>query len=196
MASRASSTRGAHVDGAAGSRQGEGATRGIPAGRAALPGDVEVRIGYYVQGAMDEAVVRGFARRWCPHAGLAGGRFRGSSGESFRREIRKSLMELKDDKECDFLVVLTDADANRWRDVRQKEWDRIPQSCQHLTLLGVADRNIECWLAIDRSALATSWRAASMTSPWMTHQVSSSEGSGSPTENGCAKDRNEFVISW
>ena len=112
-----------------------------------------MRIGYYVQGAMDEAVVHGLARRWCPNAELAEGRFRGSSGESFRREIRKSLIGLKD-KECDFLVVLTDADADRWREVKRREQAKVPQDCQHLTLFGVADRNIECWLAIDRPALA------------------------------------------
>ena len=39
-----------------------------------------MRIGYYVQGAMDESVVRGLAKRWCPDAELAEGRFRGSSG--------------------------------------------------------------------------------------------------------------------
>ncbi len=63
-------------------------------------------------------------------------------------------MDLKDDKGCDILVFLTDADANRWQDVKRRESDRIPEDCRYLTLLGVADRNIECWLAIDRGALA------------------------------------------
>ena len=113
-----------------------------------------MRIGYYVQGAMDESVVRGLAKRWCPDAELAEGRFRGRSKESFWREIRKSLMELKDDKECDLLVVLTDADVNPWRMVKQRESSRVPDDCKHMTLFGAADRNIECWLAVDRSALA------------------------------------------
>ena len=114
-----------------------------------------MRIGYYVQGAMDESVVRGLAKRWCPDAELAEGRFRGSSMESFRREIRKSLTGLKDGKECDVLIVLTDADANPWRAVKTRESSRIPNDCEHLTLFGVAHRNIECWLAIDRGALAS-----------------------------------------
>lgn len=113
-----------------------------------------MRIGCYVQGGMDKAVVRGLAKRWCPGAELAEARFRGSSRESFRREIRKSLLDLKDGKECDVLVVLTDADANPWRTVKSRESSRIPTDCGHLTLFGVADRNIECWLAIDRGALA------------------------------------------
>ena len=62
-------------------------------------------------------------------------------------------MDLKD-KECDFLVVLTDADSNRWQQVKRRERDKVPKDCRHLTLFSVADRNVECWLAIDRPALA------------------------------------------
>ena len=113
-----------------------------------------MKIGYYVQGDADEAVVWGLRKRWCPDAELAEGQFRGASKESFRREIAKSLMDLKSHKRCDILVFLTDADANPWRDVKRLESDRIPEDCKHLTLFGVADRNIECWLAIDRGALA------------------------------------------
>ena len=114
-----------------------------------------MKIGYYVQGDTDEAFLWGLARRWCPNADLAPGRFRGSSKESLRREISKALMDLKDDKGCDFLVVLTDADVNPWRDVKRREWQKVPAECRHLTLFGVADRNIECWLALDRQALAS-----------------------------------------
>ena len=113
-----------------------------------------MRIGYYVQGVADEAVVRGLADRWCPGAELAAGPFRGSSGESFRREISKALLVLKDSKACGTLVVLTDADTNRWQDVKRRESKRVPDDCRHLTLFGVADRNVECWLAADRGALA------------------------------------------
>lgn len=112
-----------------------------------------MKIGYYVQGDADEAVIWGLAQRWCPDAELAQGKFRGTSGESFRREISKSLRALKYEG-CDILVVLTDADANPWRDVKRRESAKIPTDYEHLTLFGVADRNIECWLAIDRGALA------------------------------------------
>ena len=113
-----------------------------------------MRIGFFVQGDVDEAVVRGLAERWCPGAELAEGRFRGSARESLRREVRKALLDLKDSKACDALVVLTDADANRWRDVKRREWEKVPEDCRHLTLFGVADRNVECWLAADPGALA------------------------------------------
>ena len=113
-----------------------------------------MKIGYYVQGGMDEAVVCGLARRWCSGAELVAGTFRGSSRQSLRREIEKSLIDLKDDKECKFLVVLTDADTNPWQHVKSREARKVPEQCRHLTLFGVADRNIECWLAADRDALA------------------------------------------
>ena len=113
-----------------------------------------MKIGYYVQGDTDEAVVRGLARRWCPQAELAPPRFRGSSKDSFRRELGKSLVDLVGHKECDIVVVLTDADANPWREVLSRESARIPQDYRHLTVCGVADRNMEWWLAIDRNALA------------------------------------------
>jgi hypothetical protein len=113
-----------------------------------------MKIGYYVQGAADEAFVHGLAARWCPDAALAQGRFRGSSRESFRREIAKALRDLRDDKRCDVLVVLTDSDVNPWREVKRREWDRVPTDCRHLCVFGVAERNIECWLAADPAALA------------------------------------------
>ena len=103
---------------------------------------------------MDEAFIWGLAARWCPDAELAPGKFRGQSRESFRREIHKALIDLKDSGRCDILIVLTDADMNRWRDVKGREFSKVPTNCQDLTAFGVADRNIECWLALDRTALA------------------------------------------
>ena len=82
------------------------------------------------------------------------GKFRGASDPSFRRDIRKALLDLKDDKGCDYLVVLTDADKEDWHDMYKSEWQRVPSECEHITVFGVANRNIECWLSIDRSALA------------------------------------------
>lgn len=113
-----------------------------------------MKIGYYIQGDTDEAFLKGLARRWCPLAELAPGKFRGSSRESFRREIKKALIDLKNDKQCHILVVLTDADANTWREVKRREFAKIPIECQHISIFGVADRNIECWLALDRQKLA------------------------------------------
>ena len=54
-----------------------------------------MKIGYYVQGDTDEAVVWGLAKRWCPDAELAEGRFRGASKESFRREIANAQCQFQ-----------------------------------------------------------------------------------------------------
>ena len=43
-----------------------------------------MKIGYYVQGDTDEAVIWGLAQRWCPDAELAPGKFRGTSGDSLQ----------------------------------------------------------------------------------------------------------------
>ena len=113
-----------------------------------------MKIGYYVQGAADEAFVHGLADRWCPLAERAPGKFRGVSKISFRREIASALRDLRDDKGCDVLVVVTDSDTSPWREVQRREWEKVPLDCQHMCVFGVAERNIECWLAIDRSVLA------------------------------------------
>jgi len=113
-----------------------------------------MKIGYVVQGAADEAFLRGLKRRWCPHAELVPGIFRGKSRESLRRELRQTLHDLRDHHGCEVLVILTDCDTNPWRDVKKSEWSRVPDDCRHMSVFGVADRNIECWLASDRSALA------------------------------------------
>jgi hypothetical protein len=113
-----------------------------------------MKIGYFVQGAADEAFIHGLARRWCPDAQLAPGKFRGGSRQSLRRELPKALRDLREFQNCDILVVLTDSDTRPWREVRQEEWNRVPVEFHHDTVLGVADRNIECWLALDRAVLA------------------------------------------
>ncbi len=113
-----------------------------------------MKIGYFVQGSADVAFVKGLADKCCPEATLAPGKFRGYSGESLRREIPNALKDLHDHHACDYLVVLTDSDEEEWRRVHKKEWERIPVELHHCTVFGVANRDIECWLALDRDALA------------------------------------------
>ena len=58
------------------------------------------------------------------------------------------------------MVVLTDADGNPWRRIKTRESARIGDEFKHLIVFGVADRNIECWLAINREALAVALECA------------------------------------
>ena len=110
-----------------------------------------MRIGYTVQGSTDRAMLVGLRDRWCPNAELVEGHFRGTNP---RRELPKACEELWA-KGCDVIVSLTDADEEDWRRLLQSEERAVPEGYRERTVLGVADRNIECWLAIDREYLAS-----------------------------------------
>lgn len=110
-------------------------------------------IGYSVEGATDRAFLEGLRRRWYPDAALIEGSFRGASGISLRRDIPRICQELNH-KDADAIVFLTDADEQDWRQVKRAENEFVPSEFRHLTLYGVADRNIECWLAADPGYLA------------------------------------------
>ncbi len=113
-----------------------------------------MKIGYIVQGAADEAFIHGLAQRWCNDAELPRGKFRGESRETLRRELPKAVKDLAIHQFCDAIVVLTDSDTDDWKAVKKREWDLIPEVFRHMSVYGVAERNIECWLAINRRALA------------------------------------------
>jgi hypothetical protein len=113
-----------------------------------------MRIGFYVEGSTDEALLEGLRLRWCPDAEVAMAAFRGRARRSLRRDIEKSLMILCDARSSDVVVLLIDSDEARWQDVLRRESAHIPVQYQHRTVFGVAERNIECWLAADRDALA------------------------------------------
>ena len=110
-------------------------------------------IGYAVEGSSDRALLEGLRRRWCPEARLIKGTFRGQTRESLRREIPKICLEL-DHKGAEAIVFLTDANNQDWKAVKKRESDLVPLDFQHVTLYGVAERNVECWLSADRDYLA------------------------------------------
>jgi len=110
-------------------------------------------IGYSVEGATDRAFLEGLRRRWCPGAVLMEGSFRGASGISLRRDVPRICREL-DHKGVNAIVFLTDANEQDWRQVQQRESQFVPVEFRHMTLYGVADRNVECWLAADQDYLA------------------------------------------
>ncbi len=111
-------------------------------------------IGYSVEGATDRAFLEGLRRRWCPNVTLIEGAFRGKSKIGLRRDIPKICQELAH-KGARVIVFLTDANKQKWRRVKQRESALVPDHFLHMMLYGVADRNIECWLAADRDYLAS-----------------------------------------
>jgi len=52
------------------------------------------------------------------------------------------------------MIFLRDANTEAWREARDREFNLVPKEYQHIAIYGVADRNIECWLAAHREYLA------------------------------------------
>ncbi len=112
-----------------------------------------MNIGYCVEGSTDRATLHGFNRRWCSHAQLIEGSFRGTSGLSQRREIPKVCIELMA-KGAELIVFLRDANNESWREVLKADEERCRPEHKHLTIFGVCDRNVECWLCADADWIA------------------------------------------
>lgn len=110
-------------------------------------------IGYSVEGSTDRAMLEGLRQRWCPHAEFIEGHFRGTTGQSRRREIPRICIELQN-KNADCIIFLTDSDTADWRQLVKDETARCQPQHQHLTLFGVCLRNVECWLSSDRNYIA------------------------------------------
>jgi len=110
-------------------------------------------IGFSVEGSFDRALLKGLQQRWCPAAALLEGRFRGTTGQSARREIPNVCVELCA-KGADLIVFLRDANLEDWRVVVRAEENRCRPEHRHLAIFGVCDRNVECWIAADPDWLA------------------------------------------
>ena len=112
-----------------------------------------MKIGYSVEGSTDRALLEGLRRRWCRHAQLIEGCFRGTSGKSQHREIPKTCVELMA-KGVDLAVFLRDANDENWRDVLNEDEKRCRSDHKHIAVFAVCDRNVECWLCADRDWIA------------------------------------------
>jgi len=112
-----------------------------------------MKIGYSVEGSTDRALLEGLRRRWCPQAQSVEGRVRGTSGISQRREIPNTCRELVS-KGAALIVFLRDANEENWRAVLNADTDRCCDEHKHLTVFGVCDRNVECWMCADRDWIA------------------------------------------
>ncbi len=115
---------------------------------------MKIRIGFFVQGAVDRAFVKGLVDRFCPDAVVEFGRYRNSTSLGLKRELRVACEALLVQKSCSYLVILTDSDSGDWRRVHARESRHIPPNYADRCIFGVADRNIECWLSINQDTLA------------------------------------------
>ena len=107
-----------------------------------------------VEGSVDRAFLRGLKERYCRTAQLVEGIYRGRSGATIRRELTIELPLLFKKEDCVFVVVLTDSNDQDWMTIFNREFNKVPVDLRYKTIYGVAQRNIECWLCLDRDALA------------------------------------------
>jgi len=110
-------------------------------------------IGYACEDSVHKAFIKGLGKRWCPGADLIEGASRGSTGMSLRREYKKICTELFS-KSADVVILLTDNDKSDWCERRENEINKLPQERLEQIILGLPDRNIECWLTCDRNWLS------------------------------------------
>ena len=113
-----------------------------------------LRIGCFVEDDIHRAVVEGLLDRWCPAAELVSLMFRGNKAKCLRPDVRLALSVCFNNDLCDYVVWVTDADDRGWHRKRNEELDRCPDGWKNYILIGVPDRNVECWLALNRSAIA------------------------------------------
>jgi len=112
-----------------------------------------MKIGFSVEGSTDRALIEGLRERWCPQAILVEGHFRGTTGQSRRREIPRVCQELQQ-KSVALIIFLTDSNGPDWRQVQTVERARCQPQYEHLAIFAVCLRNVECWLAADPDHIA------------------------------------------
>lgn len=110
-------------------------------------------IGYSCEDSTHRAFIKGLKKRWCPHAELIEGSFRGVSGLSLKRDCEKTCSELFL-KGADVIIFLTDCDKSDWRERWKDEINKLPQGRLEQIILGLPERNIECWLTCDKIWIA------------------------------------------
>jgi len=98
-----------------------------------------------VEGSTDKWLLYGLRDRWCPGAELIEGKYR---GRFRRREIPNACTELRA-KGVDLIILLRDANNEDWRDVAKSDHESCKPNDESLVVVGVCDRNVECWLVVD-----------------------------------------------
>jgi len=112
-----------------------------------------MKIGFSLEGSTDRAFVTGLRDRWCPHAELVEGYFRGSTEVSQRREIPKTC-EVLIQKGAEVIVFLIDGNGADWKSVKSNVARCVLAEHEHIVLIGIPDRNIECWICCDASYIS------------------------------------------
>ncbi len=110
-----------------------------------------MKVAYIVEGSTDRAVLHGLRDRSCPGATLHELPFRGT--ERRRRHYKGACAQARL-VDADVLVVVTDANGRDWKKVTTEERNALPNAVPFDTIVGVCDRNVECWLCADTAYTA------------------------------------------
>ncbi len=113
-----------------------------------------MKIGWIVEGSTDKAFLYGLKKRWCPEAELIELGFRGSKLRP--RNYPKSCAQARHDN-CNFVVILTDSNNSDLNTVYKNERQYLKAEHKHFTVIGVAVRNIECWICADADYIASKY---------------------------------------
>lgn len=93
----------------------------------------------------------------------------------------------------DLVVRFTDADRDRWQDVRRKELDVVPNQGKSIWICGVAVNNVEEWLYLDEAHLATLLRIPSADLKDSENRAGCIKSALSRLSEECGKDKSEVV---
>lgn len=110
------------------------------------------KIGVLCQDPNSFGFVLGLKRRLGCKAEL----FRSTTGsltkstEMTRSQARLAWAILSRER-VDLVIRFTDADGQRWQEVKRREIDVFPKEVESLLVCGVAENNTEQWLALDAS---------------------------------------------
>ncbi len=83
----------------------------------------------------------------------------GKSTTMTRKQATLASLDLTN-KRVDLIVRFTDADRNRWQDIRRHEQNLFPSEIGSIIVCGVAVNNTEQWLALDRQYIGQALRIA------------------------------------
>ena len=108
-----------------------------------------MKIGYVVEGINDYLFLTGLRDRWCEHATLESLNYRGSLHPRKYPNVCKEGRF----KGCDVVVILTDSDNSDWNTAYKNQKAHLDADIEYV-VLGVAVRNIECWICADPDYIA------------------------------------------
>lgn len=132
-----------------------------------------ITIGIIAEDKVQKAVARGFIERWCKGANIYDS-YQISGSKIYPRQSYRSNSSASSissiveicflNHSCDYVVILKDADETGHNVALQQLRPGVSNRIDYV-LLAIPDRNIECWLALDRHGVAELCRCSEESIP-------------------------------